>query len=479
VRQSDPETRSAAAGRPAPRGVILIQGDTLRTDHLDAYGYARKTAPTLTRLAKEGALFRSAIAQASWTKASVSSLMTSLYPSAHGVKDVLGRLPASATTLAEVFRQAGYATVSFASVPFTGQFTNLHQGFEELHEDASLPPGPRRTKSAREYVDRAIAWLEQHRDVPFFMYLHFFDPHSPYEPFPPYNTMWADPAKRDEHLRNEEAVKKVIGDPAMAGRAMATRDEVVDAGVDPEVWLRYVRDWYDGSIRGMDAEIARFVERLNALALLDRTGIVFYGDHGEEFHDHGRMWHGDTVYGEMIRVPLIVRWPGAPSGVEVDETVQLIDIFPTVLEMSGVALPKGIQGQSMASLLIPEVRAGGGSAAGWRKRPAVSEKSPQPGSDTPPRSDESYAIVDGNWKLIHHVARPEARPEFELFDFVKDPRDQQNVAAQHPDEVKRLMTLLERWRRNTAAAKLKSDKDATSNLSPAEIQRLRSLGYIK
>ena len=179
--------RPTAVAGDVPQGVILIQADTLRPDHLGLYGHARDTAPFLSRFAAEGAVFKNAYAQAGWTKVSTPSIMTSLYPSTHGVFTLDDRLPASATTLAEVYRGAGYATLSLSSVMFTGQYTNLHQGFEELHELASVAEtaGPFTSKTAREYVDRAADWIDAHRDGPFFVYLHVFDPHSPYEPRPP------------------------------------------------------------------------------------------------------------------------------------------------------------------------------------------------------------------------------------------------------------------------------------------------------
>src|SRR6185436_11630003 len=139
-----------AAGAP-PQGVILVWADTLRRDHLGAYGYKRPTSPVIDGLAREGVLFRDLVGQASWTKVATPSLMTSLYPSSHGVQDFPDRLPGSAVTLAEVYREAGYATLSFSSILFTGKFTNLHQSFEVVHESGSLPD-QRSSKSAREYV---------------------------------------------------------------------------------------------------------------------------------------------------------------------------------------------------------------------------------------------------------------------------------------------------------------------------------------
>ena len=208
-----------------PHGVILIMADTLRSDHLDAYGYERATAPTLRRLAAEGALFRDAIAQATWTKVSTPSILTSLYPASHTVKDVPDRLPSSAVTLAEVYRDAGYATLSLSSVTFTGRSTNLHQGFEELHESGSRT-GETRGKSAREYVDRVLPWLETHRDVPFFVFLHVFDPHSPFEPREPYDRIWADPAKKEVHESQLERLRQFIASPSLRRRGMPSRDEL-------------------------------------------------------------------------------------------------------------------------------------------------------------------------------------------------------------------------------------------------------------
>ena len=464
----------AAAGGP-PQGVILVQLDTLRKDHLDVYGYGRPTAPILRGLAGEGALFQNAITQTSWTKAETPSIMTSLYPTTHGVHQIPDRLPASATTIAEAYRQAGYATLSYSSVVFTGQFTNLHQGFEELHEGESTAgrAGPRGAKTSREYVDRLVDWLGDHRDVPFFVYLHFFDPHAPYEPNRPYDTMWADPKGREEYLRQQEVLKKTIADAFMAQRGMATHAQLVEAGVDPEAYIRYSKDWYDGAIRGMDTEIGRLVERLRELGLGERTLIALYADHGEEFHDHGRMWHGQSVYGEMIRVPLILWGPGrVAKGVNVEEPVELIDVMPTLLDLSGVPPPPGIQGQSMRPLLAKE--AGGA----WKHRPPIAEKQPMGGTDFPEAS-ESYAVMDGNWKLIHNVQRSPEKPEFELFDFYQDPLDQKNVAAEHPDVVDRLGKMLDGWHQMAKAAKLKPDSELTKGMSKEQLDQLRSLGYVK
>ncbi len=466
--------KSEPGAGTAPRGVILLWADTLRQDHLDVYGYSRETMPVVKRLASEGVRFQHNYSQATWTKVSSPSLLTSLYPSTHGVKDFSDSLPASALTLAEVYREAGYATVSFASNLFTGQFTNLHQGFEELHEDGSLPEAGS-SKTSREYVDRLARWLERHRDVRFFAFVHLYDPHDPFEPRPPYDRLWADAGKKEEHVKSQEKVRGFIEDPLGKMFGMPSRAELAKAGVDPEAYVAFDRDWYDGSIRGMDAEIGRIFEGLRDLGLDRDTLVVFTADHGEEFLEHGRTFHGQSVYGELTRVPLIFRWPaGIRPGATVDAVTQTIDVMPTLLELSGIPLPEGLQGQSLVPLLAVE-------ASAFRGRPAISEKArTSEATGAPwPRDTESYSIVDSGFKLIHHRTRAEGTPEFELFDAVKDPLDRTDLAAQHPEVVKRLSEILDAWYKMANAARLAPDSETTDGLSQQQLERLRSLGYIK
>ena len=175
--------------------------------------------------------------------------------------------------MAEAYKAAGYATLSMSSVAFTGQNTNLHQGFEELHENGSLPTAgtPLSSKSAREYVDRLVTWVDRHREVPFFVYLQVFDPHSPFEPYGPYNTKCGDPARTEQHRKEKAVVTKLIEDPFMRGRGLPTRNEVIKAGFDPDIYVKQEADWYDGSIRGMDVEMGRLFEQLRRLGLDEKN----------------------------------------------------------------------------------------------------------------------------------------------------------------------------------------------------------------
>ena len=472
--QASPSSAGSLDRRPG--GVILIQMDTLRRDHLDVYGYERETAPVLSRLATEGATFRRTTAQATWTKVSTPSMLTSLYPLSHGVRDTADRLPAAAETLAEQYRAAGYATLAYSSVLFTGRFTNLHQGFEELHESGSANPTPS-SKTARVYVDRLNRWLAGHRDVPFFVFLHLFDPHDPFEPREPYATMWADRAHKAEHEAQLAALREHIDNPLLRQFGMPNREAFEATGIDAAAYVSHDQDWYDGSIRGMDTELGRLDERLRTLDLDDDTLIVLMSDHGEEFLEHGRMFHGQTVYNELTQVPLIMRWPaGIPPGVVVDENVQLIDIMPTMLDLSALSHPDGLQGRS----LLPFMAANDSGVAEWAPRPSFSEKAVTSGSAAPPPADtESYAAIEDDWLLVHNRTRPEDAPEFELYDMATDPLNLANVAGEHPEVVERLSHEIDRWYRTAEQARLPDDAQTTEGLSQAELERLRSLGYVR
>ena len=480
-----PAVRSRGAPAPSkreasapPQGVILIWADTLRRDHMSAYGYHRPTTPILEKLAAEGVLFRDAVGQATWTKVATPSVLTSLYPTSHRVEDFSDRLPSAATTIAEVYRQAGYATLSMSSGPFTGQFTNLHQGFEEVHESGSVREGSS-TKTSRDYVDRLLPWLEAHRDVPFFVFLHVTDPHHPFKPRPPYDTLWTDPSWEKERVRQAEAARKFIADPLLKRIGMPTRADLVQAGVDPDAYADRERGWYDGSIRGMDAEMGRLVERLRALALDRRTVVAFTADHGEEFFEHGRGFHGQSVYGELSNMPLILWGPGTlPSGVVVEPTVQIIDVMPTLLDLSGLPVPEAAQGRTLVPLFSSS--SGGTLKAAAAGRLAITEKAVTKETGAPPpRDTESAAIVSGPWKLIHNTKRPAGAREFELYDHARDPLDRNDVATQQPEVVQRLSRELAAWRTAAARARLKPDAESAGSLSKEELERLRSLGYIQ
>ncbi len=499
VRRRLPESPNLAARAGSaservepPRGVVFVLIDTLRPDHLELYGSPRETAPTLTRLAAGGVHFRDVVAQASWTKVSAPSLFTGLYPTSLGVLTLNDKLPYAATTLAEVYRAAGYATYGEAAVPFTGTLSALHQGYEVL---AEAPFDPDFSKTARDQVDRLLPWIEAHREVPFFAFLHIFDPHSPYRPAAPYDRRWASVDEFDAHAAASEEIRGHIDHRMRSRIVMPWQQEIDAADVDAEIWLQHRQAWYDGSIRALDEELRRLWQRLHEWGLAESTLVVLTSDHGEEFLEHGRSFHGQGVHAELVQVPWILHYsPLLRAGVTVTETVQLIDVLPTVLELSGLPVPEAVQGRSAVPLLAA---AGGLTEAGtvslaasigrpWRSLPAISEKPVDPSPAAPPPHDlGALAVAHEGWRLIHYLQNAEGVPEFQLYRRDLDPLEQHNVAAEYPEVVERLTALLDAWQAAAEADKLNDgmpvgtvpQADTGVQMSTEERARLRALGY--
>jgi arylsulfatase A-like enzyme len=513
---------SASGGNQAkrkPRGVIFLVIDTLRKDHLNIYGYPRETLVYLKKFAEEGTAFRHTISQATMTKISIPSMVTSLYPMSHTVLGFDHGLPASAKTIAEVFREEGYSTVAYSSVPFTGKANNMHQGYDELHEVASISDNEYRSKTARPYVDRLIPWLEQHRDEPFFVFLHVFDPHSPFRPRPPYDTLWGAPGSRDRLAELEADMKTNNIRTGMDN--MPNKAEYLKTGNNPDELLKIYTDWYDGSIRGVDAEIGRLLEALRELGLEQDTLMVWSTDHGEEFWEHGRLFHGQSVYGELNQVPLVFHWPNNPDirkGVMIDQQVENLDIMPTILALAGIPGPTNMQGRSLVTLL------NGSGVATWPERPAITQAmvgdldagppgggppggggpgagppgaapgggapaggapaggppaggAPGGNSDRKPEKAH-FGIIDHGWKLVRKELEPDAVEE--LYEHPIDSLNLTNVIKSDgsPSHVKALAQTLEAWKTRARTAQLPSDESMTQEMSSEELRRLRALGYI-
>lgn len=321
---SDSDARAHAARAP---NVVLICLDTVRADHVGAYGYrANPTTPALDRLATESTVFLDASAAAGWTKPSVPSFLTGTYPMQHGVYEGSARgesgkvtdvLPESSTTLAEVFRERGYATAAFVKNAQLNRGNGFEQGFETYVDEAG---------DARTLRWRAEDWLEEHAARssahPFFLYLHFLDAHWPYDVPDEY-------AARFTPLESSALFR--------GGGSRALRDEVNDGKRRlNESELAALVDTYDGSLRFIDDELARLFAYLDARGLWSDSVVCVIADHGEEFMEHGRIGHGHGLHQNLLRVPFIVRVPGrAPQ--RVDTPVSLIDLFPTLLGAAGLS----------------------------------------------------------------------------------------------------------------------------------------------
>jgi hypothetical protein len=290
------------APRPAPL-VVLYLIDTLRADHTSVYGYKRDTTPRLSALARDGVVFEQAIAQASWTKPSVASILTSLPPHRHQVVQLGDALDVKLVTLAERLQLHGFTTgAAISNVVIYGKDTHFEQGFDfyqGLHDPRDRPS---KTVRAAPVVDAALRWLDARRGQPQFLFVHTMDPHVPYTPPPPFNQMY------EPH-------------PAPGHPGSDPRDGMTDP-LDRE---RFIAQ-YDGEIAYGDRELGRFIDGLKARGLYDQALIVFVSDHGEEFFDHAQWLHGRSVFDEVVHVPLIVKFPGGRHrGQRVAQQVQTLD----------------------------------------------------------------------------------------------------------------------------------------------------------
>jgi arylsulfatase A-like enzyme len=352
---------------PERPNMLLISVDCLRADHLSCYGYARQTSPTIDSLAHEGVRFERALSASGWTLPSHLSMLTGTPMSVHGVEDerLWLRVDASGKPLPvslrgvftpEILHDAGYATAGFYTVGWLDPRYGFGPGFDTwerlgqtFYSHPVVGPMYRRIKAAGdvkglnelrktypelfdrsrrstpETIDRAIGWLDEHQKTksgqPFFLFMHLFDAHEPYLPPPPYDTLFEPAPESGE-----------------AGRLMAK---------------------YDGSIRALDAELARLLARLAALGLDKNTLIVLTGDHGEEFTEHGNYSHRIELYLENIHVPLVLRWPdGLPAGKLVRGDAGHVDIAATLYAAAGVRKPSFVLGTD----LLPIARGEAGNA---------------------------------------------------------------------------------------------------------------------
>jgi arylsulfatase A-like enzyme len=300
-----------------PRNLILIVIDTLRRDHLATYGYERDTAPTLRQLAESGAIL-DGLSPSSWTQPATASILTGLHPVRHQSVRTEPWSPA-ADTLAARLKRRGYTTLGVSANGLVTADWGFDRGFDEF---VSLPPrSPARRPPTASDVNAAISPRLGGLRPPFFLYVHYIDPHAPYSPA----RSWTG-APLGDHLERRGPVEASDLDPA---RYLER----------PGALLRDAVDLYDGEIRQADDGLAALIAELRSKGLLERTVTIVTSDHGEEFQDHGRAGHGQSLYEEVLRVPLIVQAPGLVRAGTRHGTASLMDILPTALSLLG--LPQG------------------------------------------------------------------------------------------------------------------------------------------
>ncbi|HUX07781.1 MAG TPA: sulfatase-like hydrolase/transferase [Acidobacteriota bacterium] len=295
------------AEKPERINILLVTIDTLRADYLSCYGNAEVSTPQIDSLAAEGARFTFCVAHNPITLPSHVNILTGTDARVHGVHDNHGfRLAPEAETLAEAIKSEGYDTAAFIGAFVLDRRFGLDQGFD-LYDDnletGSQVPLPGEERRAEAVVAQATEWLQNRGDKPWFVWVHLYDPHAPYDPPPPFDN-------------------------------------------------QFESNPYAGEISYTDLALGKLLTYLKSEDLLEGTLLVLTGDHGEGLGDHGELTHGVLAYNTTMWVPLIIRAPWlAEAGTEVDRRVRHIDLLPTILEAAGVTLPGRIQGESLIPLL--------------------------------------------------------------------------------------------------------------------------------
>ncbi len=325
----------AAARQASKRNVILITVDTLRADHLGAYGYARNTSPNVDRFAKEGILFRYAFSNANSTNPSFSSLMTSHYPHETKVFTNFYLLPPGAVTMAEILKANGYHTAAINSHQSLRRGSGFEQGFDEYDDRLEDLVLGRQERIAPKTTLAAIKWLEDNYTKKFFLWVHYNDPHGPYTPPPPYNTMFIEPSTLGKRTLP-------IGD---ADDGKISLYQQLGDHRDPEYYIAQ----YDGEIRFFDLAFGDLMKKIRELGLFDNSMLIFTSDHGESMGERNVYFsHGQFLYNEQIHVPLILRVPGqSPEVKEVRYPVSHVDLLPTILDAVSIRHPHALRGKNL------------------------------------------------------------------------------------------------------------------------------------
>lgn len=436
------------------RNLVLVLIDTLRRDHLGTYGYPEATSPFIDRLAENGVVFEAASTQASHTFVSTASLFTSRYFPLFAANEGFERheswspqlalnlaarssLADANPTLAEALEAAGFRTFAVFTNPHHHVTSGFWQGFQEPRYVAR-PAGPDPSASAEQVRENFLELLDAAPDErPFFAYLHFMDPHTPYLPPERLARLFLRPGDGSRHLLETGTVEP--GKPVGASE------------------LRAMRALYDAEIRYVDETLEAIVRDLEERGLWSQTLLVIASDHGEEFMEHGGLGHGRHLEREQLRAPLVLSGATGLSPRRVATPVPNLDLAPTLLALLGVEVPEGFRGRTLPGLGLGVGSDARESHAWWQRWRSLS---------------------DGHW----HLAIERGSGRTRLYDLAVDPEGRRDVAARHPEVVARLRERLDVLEAEHDARNRASSALGVTGLAPPtrEIERqLEALGYVE
>lgn len=417
--------------------IVIIVSDALRKDHLGCYGYRNDATPNIDRFAKDATLFKNAFAQSPSTKPSVASLFTSRYPSQHSTIYKQDALNLTQVTLAEVLSEHNYLTAAFIENPVISGLFNYNQGFRwyELNDGRDEAATDELTAD----FDRKIFfWLKTYYTQPFFLYIHYIDPHGPYNAPAPFANFFDRHGKRYndtkkdilEYLKNNDSRKKKRN-------------------------LEHLISLYDDEVRYVDSRFKALIMRLENLNILDNSIVIFLSDHGEGFLEHGKLDHSYSLYSELINIPLIIRYPRLFKKHYEEKYVQQIDIFPTIMYILGIPSDAlSLEGKNILSAPSEDIK-------------IVSEQL---------RYGEEWGrpqrcIISKGWKLIQDIHLG----VYSLFNIKDDPFDQKNLIQENTDVANKLKFFLSEWHKELKDKKESDKVTLDKNLE----KKIRSLGYVQ
>jgi len=427
------ESKPEAAEAP-PRNLVLVTVDTLRADHVSSYGGSVPT-PAFEILAREGALAEEAYTPTPSTGPAHVSLFTGLHPWRHRTLANAVPIDGNLRMLAQILRDEGFRTAAFVSSYVLHPRFGFDRGFEryEFEPNRGYPTWQGRKKPdfwtlGEVSTQGALRWLNERAaagDERFFLWVHYFDPHSPYDPPPGFEVSPAQPVD-------------------LSGKQ-------IPPGVSDAPELRRLLRAYRGEVRYADTQVGRIVERLRVLALLEKSVVVATSDHGEGLGDHGLLEHGGNLHEELVHIPLLVRAPGVAAGRRLRGFVQLEDLLPTALSLLGVPIPEGLDGQNLAPWLRGEAAASPRREVRGRRR----------SYDTRP---DLYYERRAGLKWIGELGEPGT-----LYVLQRDPNEQAGSRGQGASETLR-----------AEAAEVRQLPERPSRpVDPEVRQALEALGYLE
>jgi arylsulfatase A-like enzyme len=458
---------------PKPPNVLLITIDALRADHLGSYGYHLETSPFIDSLAKKGVLFSDATPAWPKTYASMSSMNTGMYPKTSGLRNKKRKkLPSTLKLLSEIFKENNYTTSAVVANFNVGRTYGFDRGFDHFVEswqdmwkqkegDTTFENTQGKVKfftNATIITDQALKWLQkiQNDETPFYLWLHYMEPHGPYIPPKSYLQYF-----RNAHKPYYINIKKIPKYQVLLDSK--TKEPINNLG--------FYKAQYDREIRYIDDELSRLIGEIKKLNQYENTIIIISADHGESLGEHNYyLEHGLLSYQPCAHIPLIFIGEGRiPEGRIINEPVGLIDLPPTLMELAGIEIPSQFEGQSLVELMFGEKNATAPEYIFMES--GYDGEFPQ------------QTIRRNQWKLIHVTSRLDlpymSGSEYELYDLSKDPGELENLAYELPDITKELGSIFDSWYRSGFRIKEKGNTAEFKELDPKQKQLLKSLGYME